>query len=153
MGQTGVARMFGAGSIRGSVAAPARREVQRGNARDFKKRSLGASQRLLHGGPLLSGDSNIDCQWFDRELISFKPRERLLVSEWTENYRVLGDQSEEKGPMRLRRTPYMVPIMDQVLNPSVLFVVLCKSAQIAGTEAMISVIGYFAHQEPCPKLF
>jgi len=88
--------------------------------------------------------------WRNKELTIWKPPDLLTISEWAEKYRVLGPPSEEKGPLRLRRTPYMVPIMNTCLMPSVETIVLCKSAQVAGTEGMISILGYFSHQDPCP---
>ncbi len=43
-----------------------------------------------------------------------------------------------------------MPIMDACLDFHVEQVWFCKSAQIAGTEFVISVLGFFSHQEPCP---
>ncbi|HDM78907.1 MAG TPA: hypothetical protein ENG51_20975, partial [Deltaproteobacteria bacterium] len=87
---------------------------------------------------------------FDRELRLWSPPERLTIAEWTERYRVLTKPpSEEPGPVRLIRTPYLRPIMNACQDPRVERIVLCKSAQIAGTEAMLSVLGYYADQEPC----
>lgn len=88
--------------------------------------------------------------WTEEELAIWKPADDITISEWAEKYRILGDQAEEKGPLRLIRTPYLRPILDACLNKDVETVVFCKSAQVAGTEAMISVMGYYAHQEPCP---
>ena len=78
----------------------------------------------------------------------WRPPERLLVSEWAEKYRVLTEPAEEKGPLRLRRTPFLRPIMDACLQRDTEWIVLCKAAQIAGTETMISIIGYYTHQDP-----
>lgn len=101
--------------------------------------------------------------WSDQERTAWRPREKLAVSEWTEKYRELRAQAEEKGPMRMSRTPYLVPILNMgnridpapECNPNrvsysqVDEVVFCKPAQIAGTEGVISLAGYFTHQEPC----
>jgi phage terminase large subunit GpA-like protein len=86
------------------------------------------------------------------EVIRWKPPARLNISEWTEKKRVLSSDAEEKGPMRLRRTPYLRPIMDAFLDPDVLIVVIGKAAQMGITEGMISVIGYYADQRPGPAM-
>jgi terminase, large subunit len=86
----------------------------------------------------------------EQELLASALPEDLTISEWAEKYRVLVEPAEEKGPLRLHRTPYLVPILDLAANRSVETIVVCKSAQIAGTEAMISIIGHYAHQHPCP---
>ena len=88
--------------------------------------------------------------WSDSEIAVWRPPEKLLISEWSEKYRYLSDSSEEKGPLRMRRTPYLTPIMDNCLNPGVEMITFCKSAQVAGTTAMLSIVGRYAHQEPCP---
>lgn len=90
--------------------------------------------------------------WVDWEVIAWKPPEKLTISEWAERYRILKKPAEEEGPMRLRRTPYLVPILNAFQDPEVETVVLCKSAQIAGTEMLITVMGYLAHQEPCAMM-
>lgn len=88
--------------------------------------------------------------FWPEEIAVLQPPERLKISEWTEKYRSLPPSAAEKGPMRLKRTPYLVPIMDACLDPHVEQVWFCKSAQIAGTEFTISVLGFFTDQEPCP---
>ncbi|OPY90598.1 MAG: Phage terminase large subunit (GpA) [Syntrophaceae bacterium PtaU1.Bin231] len=76
----------------------------------------------------------------------------MSIAEWAERYRVLRKPAEEEGPMRLRRTPYLVPILNAFQDPDIETVVVCKSAQIAGTEMLITVMGYYAHQEPCSMM-
>jgi phage terminase large subunit GpA-like protein len=89
----------------------------------------------------------------DEEISMWVPPERLSISGWAEKYRVLTKPpAEEPGPLRLERTPYLRPIMDMVQDPEVEQIVLCKSAQIAGTEAMLSILGYYVHQEPCSAM-
>jgi len=90
--------------------------------------------------------------WRQRELTFVTPGERILVSAWAEKKRVLSDVSEEKGPLRLVRTPYIKPILDCFLDPFVEQVVWMKSAQIAGTETFISLLGYYSDQDPCPMM-
>lgn len=81
---------------------------------------------------------------------TISPPEDLTISQWAEKYIILASPSEEKGPLRNIRTPYLVPIMDACLDPYVEHVVFCKSAQIAGTQAMLNIIGYYSHRESCP---
>lgn len=97
----------------------------------------------------------------DQEISAWTPKERLTVSQWAEKYRVLRAQAEEKGPLRMIRTPYLVPILNMAnrLDPSpecnpdnvsfdhVKEVCFCKPAQIAGTEGVLTVAGYGTHQE------
>ena len=88
-----------------------------------------------------------------KEEIAWKPKENIKPSEWTEKYRVLSGQSEEKGPMRMRRTPYFVHIIDTLVLPETEEIVVVKPAQFGGTENLcITPIGFFARQEPCPIL-
>lgn len=75
------------------------------------------------------------------------------MSEWTEKYRFLTFPAEEKGPLRLSRTPYLRPVLDCCTDPNVEEVVVCKPAQYGGSEAFISIIGYFAIREPCPIMY
>ena len=82
------------------------------------------------------------------EIEAWTPERELLISEWAEEFRVLTEPAEEKGPLRLERTPYLIPIMDVCQQPEVEQVVLCKCAQIGATEGMLSIIGYYAHQRP-----
>jgi phage terminase large subunit GpA-like protein len=101
--------------------------------------------------------------WTEPEIAAWTPKERLTVSAWAEKYRELKAQAEEKGPLSMARTPYLGPILNlgNRIDPNprcnqhgVSFqyvdeVVFCKPAQIAGTEGVISLVGYFTHQEPC----
>ena len=87
------------------------------------------------------------------ELITWRPREGLSIAEWTEKKRILSADSEERGPMRLKRTPYLKPIMDDFENPDYEEFVICKAAQIGLTQGCISIVGYYADQDPCPIMF
>lgn len=90
--------------------------------------------------------------WLPGEILAWKPKDRITISAWAEAYRVLGMHSEEQGKYNLQRAPYFRHVMDMVMEPDVLEIILCKSAQIGGTDAFISVMGYYSHQEPCPIL-
>lgn len=80
----------------------------------------------------------------------FSPPQRLKVSEWAERFRVLPETSAEPGAWRNDRVPYLVDIMDAPLEPGVETIVFMKAAQIAGSEALNNVLGYFIHQDPSP---
>lgn len=82
-----------------------------------------------------------------------KPRPRLKVSEWAERYRYLGGSSAEKGAWRNRRVPYLVEIMDAIVDPAVQEITVMKPARVGVTEGVIlNAIGYFMHQDPSPIL-
>jgi len=85
--------------------------------------------------------------WSERELLSLKPRERLSVTEWAERKRVLTNAAI-RGPYQADMVPVLVPVMDAFADPNVETVVLCKPAQIGGTDAVLNVLGYFTDQEP-----
>ena len=91
--------------------------------------------------------------FFRGEARTFRPPQKILISRWAEKNRILSDQSEEKGPLRIRRTPYLGPIMDAFLDSNVEQVVFMKSAQVGGTEAMVNVIGYYVDQDPSTIMF
>jgi phage terminase large subunit GpA-like protein len=92
-------------------------------------------------------------EWFDEELMAWKPPPDLSITEWAEKYRHLSGRSAESGPFRIIRTPYLKPIMDVVKDPNVEKIVFIKSAQIAGTTAMENIVGYYAVEEKVPIIF
>jgi len=86
--------------------------------------------------------------WYNSELDIWRPPENLNLSEWAEKYHIITTASQEKGPMRMRRTPFLVPILDCFLVPNIVTVVFCKPAQVGGTRGVaVNVVGYYAHQE------
>jgi len=92
-------------------------------------------------------------EFWKEELQSWKPSDRIYPSEWAEKYIVLGDYAEEKGPFRIRRAPYLGPIMNAFYDSNIEEVVFQASAQIGKTTVMLAIGGYYAHQEPCPIYF
>lgn len=79
--------------------------------------------------------------------------DRLRPSEWAERYRELSPAvAAEPGPWRNDRVPYMVGIMDAVLEPGVDTLVILKGTQIAFSEILRNLIGYWIDQDPGPTL-
>lgn len=56
------------------------------------------------------------------------------------------------GPWRNRKTPYLVGIMDEILNYETEEVIFCKCTQVGGSEAMLNMIGYIIQQDPAPTM-
>ena len=94
------------------------------------------------------------CAGYIRECLRYlRPPEKLTVSEWAEKYRLLDSKtSAMPGPWRNRKTPYLVGIMDEILNYESEEVIFCKCTQIGGSEAMLNMIGYIIQQDPSPTM-
>lgn len=86
-------------------------------------------------------------KWSRIELLSAKPQDKINISEWAENKRILSDAAI-KGPYRTSMVPFLVPVMDAFLLPHVETLVLCKPAQVGGTDAILNVLGYYVDQDP-----
>ena len=94
------------------------------------------------------------CAGYIRECLRYlRPPEKLTVSEWAEKYRLLDSKtSAMPGPWRNRKTPYLVGIMDEILNYESEEVIFCKCTQVGGSEAMLNMIGYIIQQDPSPTM-
>ena len=88
-------------------------------------------------------------------LSGLKPDEKLTVSEWADQYRMLSNKaSAEPGPWRTDRTPYLREIMDCMSSTSsVQKVVFMAGAQLGKTECINNVVGYMIAHAPGPALF
>lgn len=87
-------------------------------------------------------------------IAALQPDEKLSVSEWADEYRVLPQKSAaEPGRWRTDRTPYLREIMDS-LSPSdpIQNVVFMKAAQVGGTECGNNWLGYIVHRSPGPVM-
>jgi phage terminase large subunit GpA-like protein len=81
------------------------------------------------------------------------PPPQLKVSQWADEYRVLSPEaSAEPGRWSTARVPYLREVMDAMNDPRVHTIVLQKSSQSAGTEAILNMIGYSMHLDPGPML-
>ncbi len=79
---------------------------------------------------------------------------KLTPSDWAASYRILGDHaSSEAGPWSNDRTPYLVGIMDEVLNEDLEALVVLKGAQVGFSESMRNVLGFWIDSDPGPTLF
>lgn len=82
---------------------------------------------------------------------TFQPPKKLLVSEWSDDYRFLtSESSAEPGKWRTSRAPYQKEIMDCIIDRNIETVVFMKSAQVGATELLLNVLGYYISQDPCP---
>ena len=83
-----------------------------------------------------------------------KPPPKLLVSSWADAHRYLSSESSAEGGSRWNtsRVEYMREIMDALCDKRTEEVSEMKSAQVAGTEGVLNVIGTFIDQDPCPIL-
>jgi hypothetical protein len=83
-----------------------------------------------------------------------QPRTDLTVSEWADKFRVVPPgTSPEPGAWRTDRVPYLREILDAFASdPTVERVYIQAASQIGKSEILLSVIGYYAHQEPAPIL-
>lgn len=88
-----------------------------------------------------------------RALQSLLPPEDLNVSQWAEKYRMLDSKTSAlPGPWRNSMTPYLVGVMDALGDYETEEIVLCKSAQLGGTEAILNALGYIIQQDPSPTM-
>lgn len=82
-----------------------------------------------------------------------KPPENLTVSQWAEKFRMLDSKTSAiPGPWRNRKTPYLVEIMDALIDPEVEEIIFCKPTQVGGTEAILNMLGYVVQQDPAPAM-
>ena len=93
-----------------------------------------------------------ECKAYQKSALEYlNPPEDMAVSEWAEQYRVLSSlTSAEPGPWSNDRTPYLVGIMDEFLNPETEEIDFCKPTQCGGTEAELNMLGYIIQQDPSP---
>lgn len=78
------------------------------------------------------------------------PLPKVSVSEWADENRIISQGAAEPGRWRTNRALFMKEIMDSFTQPGIHKVVAMCSAQVGKTEALLNVIGRFAHVDPCP---
>ncbi|MEK6677703.1 MAG: phage terminase large subunit family protein [Planctomycetota bacterium] len=86
---------------------------------------------------------------------SFRPAERIRVSEWADRYRILTKESgaAEPGPWRTSRIPYAKEIMDAFCDPMIREIDIIKSARVGMTECGNNMLAYAIDQDPGPCMY
>jgi phage terminase large subunit GpA-like protein len=69
------------------------------------------------------------------------------VSAWAEANRYV-DRGARKGKWSNKTVPFAVDIMDAFTDPDTREIVFMKSAQVAGSEILANVVGYYIDVEP-----
>ena len=77
-----------------------------------------------------------------------RPRERLAVSAWADEYIMLPTSSAEPGHYRTSRVPYFKEVMDVFTDPAISQVVVKSASQTGKSAVLLNVLGYYAHQDP-----
>ena len=80
---------------------------------------------------------------------AWKPPEKLLPSEWAERYFVLPREGNaEPGKFHFSRTPYLIGIVDAVVEPGVEDIIFVKPTRVGGTTAGQIDLGYWIDVDP-----
>ncbi|MBP2657891.1 MAG: Phage terminase large subunit [Firmicutes bacterium] len=86
-------------------------------------------------------------------LETFKPPEKITVSEWADQYRILDEKSSAApGPWKTERTPYLRRIMDEFCNPEIEEITFVAGSQLGKTEAEYNMLCFAVDQDPGPVL-
>lgn len=81
------------------------------------------------------------------------PVPELTVTEWANAHRILSSESSaEPGKYSSSRTPYIKEIMDCCTDPTIDTVTWMSASQVAKTELLLNIIGYYISHDPCPIL-
>jgi phage terminase large subunit GpA-like protein len=84
----------------------------------------------------------VSFSWTKAERKLCRKRKNITVSEWAAKNRVLNQkESNRPGPWRNEETPWLVGLMDAMAFSSVREVVICKSPQFGGSEAINNFLG------------
>jgi len=81
------------------------------------------------------------------------PPPKLLVSEWSEKFRILPEASASRGGRWRNATcPFLVGIMDAVHEPGVTQISVQKAAQMGVSECLNNILAFFIEHAPSPML-
>jgi phage terminase large subunit GpA-like protein len=84
---------------------------------------------------------------------SVRPLAKMDVVDWCERYRVLSPEaSNEPGPWRLSRSPYVAEILRACVDPATPEVVVMGASQTAKSEIILNLIAYRIIHDPAPSL-
>jgi phage terminase large subunit GpA-like protein len=84
----------------------------------------------------------------------FAPPPAFTVSEWARAHRRLPEASAARGGRWDNRVcPYLVQIMDSVLEPGARTISVMKAAQTGVSESVLNAVGFFIEHQPTPLLF
>lgn len=84
---------------------------------------------------------------------NLKPPPRLNLVEWADEYRFLSPEaSSEPGKWHTSRVEVARGMMLAVSDPNVHEITVMCCTQLAKTELILNIIGYFVHQDPAPML-
>jgi phage terminase large subunit GpA-like protein len=86
-------------------------------------------------------------RFYPAERRVFAKKEPLMPSQWAEKYRAV-PIGAHKGAWRNDISPHLVKIMDTWAQPHVREVILCKSPQTGGSEAMFNCMSYAMDRDP-----
>lgn len=78
---------------------------------------------------------------------------KVSIRVWADNERVLSKEgSSEYGEWDTMRTPYMIEIYESITNPELREIVLQMASQLAKSEVVLNVFGWYAQLDPCPMM-
>lgn len=84
---------------------------------------------------------------------TFKPPEKLTVSQWADRYRILSEKdSAAPGPWRTERTPYLKEPMNAFNNPEIKDITVVAGTQLGKTVMEQNMQGFAIDQDPGPTM-
>lgn len=99
--------------------------------------------------PLRNFKNSLSNLFFEGLKQTLKPRPKLTGSQWADKFRVIAaGTSPEPGQWRTIRVPYMREPLDMATDHSIEKVVIMAASQVAKSELLINVLGYYIDQEP-----
>ena len=82
--------------------------------------------------------------WSTEEKQVARPPENIAISEYGRRNIILGRDSAIKGNYQPDLTPFFIPVMNAAQDDSISEIVVCKPAQIGGTQAFLVIDTFFA---------